>query len=507
MILNIVSVYLFITVLLSMFLASYVQTRSNVSYTRVLLFLCFAVCFYMYGYSMEINAKSVEQVIFWNKIQYIGIPFVSALWLTIALMYTGQFFPIKKLLIIAIFIIPTITFFARFTNGFHHLYFSEVDFDITENRILIIKKMGPIMYLQLIHSLTLVIAAFGILIRAFIKSTKADRMKVRLMLSGSIFAVAGILINISNPFHLNIDFMVIFLPFTCFMVIVAILRYDFLEIKTMARDMAFESSNDGMLLLNMDNRVIDYNEKAKEFFDLMDISLSELVLSDLIEEHKNVSEAFEQENQLVIRLDTEKGIRYYEVLTKRIGDEEGIRQGLFKTIRDVTKTHELNENLRLLAATDELSKLLNRREFIKQSKEMLQDKRYHETYLLMMDLDYFKGVNDKYGHLMGDEVIKGFGEQLKNSFRDTDIVARLGGEEFAVLMKQTTQESAYKKAEEFCHLVEMNKYKFEEETFNITVSIGIARATGELQTIDSLLNKADIALYKAKNKGRNQVYM
>ena len=122
---------------------------------------------------------------------------------------------------------------------------------------------------------------------------------------------------------------------------------------------------------------------------------------------------------------------------------------MLKSIRDVTEERKIQEKLRELATTDSLSGLYNRTEFtyLAQKEFALAKKRNEELSLLMMDLDQFKFINDTFGHAAGDEVIREVGNIIKTSFRKTDIAGRLGGEEFVVVLKNTSLKEAEKAAE------------------------------------------------------------
>jgi len=505
MVFNIISIYMFVTVLFTMFMAAYVHKRSRAQYTRVLLILSVAVCFYTYGYSLELEVTSLKELIFWDKFQYIGIPFISALWLTIALMYTGDFYKREKLFLVLIYTIPLITFIARMTNGSHHLYLKSLESKVLVDRLLLIKELGPLSYLQMVHSLLMMIISVFVFLRALLKSEKAEFAKIVLMLMGTVFAMLGLVVGTFNPCGLYIDFTILALPFTCLAVCISILKYDFFEIRALAREAAFESNRQGMLLLNKAHRIIDYNERAYKIFNEIDVELSE----------EDVSVLFKDKPDILRVLNSQKTSRYdcivsgktkhYEIITEIIGDEKSSGYGFFKTIEDITQDVELNENLRHLAATDDLSGVYSRREFIRLGTELLKDKRHRDTYLLMMDLDNFKRVNDQYGHGVGDEVIREFGDLLKQCFRDTDIIGRLGGEEFAVVMNQVTEESAFQKADKFRMEVQSHIYHLADIKLQVTVSIGMSRAIKKELTLDYLLNQADMALYESKNNGRNQV--
>jgi diguanylate cyclase (GGDEF)-like protein len=164
--------------------------------------------------------------------------------------------------------------------------------------------------------------------------------------------------------------------------------------------------------------------------------------------------------------------------------------------------------LRRLASIDELTGVANRRWFTAMaSRELERCRRFnHQLALLMIDIDHFKRVNDTHGHAVGDEVLKAFTRVLEGNLRSVDLLGRLGGEEFAVVLPEADDSAAAHTAERLRQAVEALQFPFEDGTvLRITTSVGIAilAATGE--TLDSLLARADGALYAAKRQGRNRV--
>lgn len=158
------------------------------------------------------------------------------------------------------------------------------------------------------------------------------------------------------------------------------------------------------------------------------------------------------------------------------------------------------------ASFDFLTKLYNRRKFNSFLEyEISKANRYKEQHLsvLLVDIDYFKNVNDTYGHLVGDNVLQEISKILTVCSRDTDIVARWGGEEFILMLPQTTMEQAFLVAEKLRATVEKHKF---DDVKHITCSIGAAQFHKN-EDKDSLFKRVDEALYKAKNSGRNKVEM
>ena len=169
-----------------------------------------------------------------------------------------------------------------------------------------------------------------------------------------------------------------------------------------------------------------------------------------------------------------------------------------------------HERYRRLASTDSLTGAVNRRKFNKLAEhELGRVQRYRRPLsLLMLDIDFFKRVNDTYGHAAGDEVLKVFYQTCVDTARKTDIVARLGGEEFAILMPETDLNAARKVAERIRHNVELLLIEVEEHNITVTVSIGISSwEQGRFKQVNQMLSAADEALYMAKAQGRNQVVL
>lgn len=168
---------------------------------------------------------------------------------------------------------------------------------------------------------------------------------------------------------------------------------------------------------------------------------------------------------------------------------------------------EKNNELEILATYDSLTELYNRRCFEQNvTNEIIKQKvDYGTTWFLVMDIDNFKEINDEFGHPVGDELLKEFALLLKRQLRKTDIISRIGGDEFAVLLINTTQEDAVIIAEKIRTSVEEGIFTISGRKIKITVSIGISSINEETNTFEEVYKSADMALYNAKLKGKNIV--
>ncbi|MCH4813506.1 GGDEF domain-containing protein [Halomonas neptunia] len=157
--------------------------------------------------------------------------------------------------------------------------------------------------------------------------------------------------------------------------------------------------------------------------------------------------------------------------------------------------------------TDELTGLYNRRHLVNVAFAALTQAKREKTSLsiLLLDLDFFKRVNDTYGHPIGDEVLRQVSERLRQCSRPTDTLGRIGGEEFCLLMPATHTHDALQVAERLRREIESIALKGLELNATPTVSIGVTTSNGGSFTFDELYSFADKALYQAKELGRNRV--
>ena len=181
--------------------------------------------------------------------------------------------------------------------------------------------------------------------------------------------------------------------------------------------------------------------------------------------------------------------------------------GRMLTYCDVTDLVRNAEQLERLATIDSMTGLYNRRHFLTSSDaEWSRFQRYQRPLsMLMVDIDHFKQVNDRYGHAVGDEAIIAAAQACAGGRRQSDIVGRLGGEEFAVLLPETELDQAAIAAERLRVAIAERVLIAHKVHFRVTASIGIAAASVSMSGIDVLMRGADQALYQAKEQGRNCV--
>ena len=173
------------------------------------------------------------------------------------------------------------------------------------------------------------------------------------------------------------------------------------------------------------------------------------------------------------------------------------------------KIEVLYKEVERLSLIDPLTELSNRRSFFTNAHCALQLAIRHQKQLscAMLDIDFFKKVNDTYGHDIGDKVLVAVAKACKKEMRETDFLARFGGEEFCFLFPETDLDGAALIAERIRHSISKLKFAAENNSFSVTASIGVSNFLDLNDTMENMLKRSDDCLYKAKETGRNRIFL
>lgn len=198
-----------------------------------------------------------------------------------------------------------------------------------------------------------------------------------------------------------------------------------------------------------------------------------------------------------------------EEASLRDGDQIKIGRTIMKFITSGNIEAQYHEEIYRLMTIDGLTQVHNKRYFEELlEREVSRSVRYDRQFCVVMaDIDHFKEINDTHGHLAGDAILRQIGRLLQNRVRRDDIVARMGGEEFAILLPEVDLENAQELAESIRSMIESTTFRFEQEVIPVTMSLGVAQWSEGMTSGEQLVKAADIKLYEAKNSGRNKVAM
>jgi diguanylate cyclase (GGDEF)-like protein/PAS domain S-box-containing protein len=288
----------------------------------------------------------------------------------------------------------------------------------------------------------------------------------------------------------------------------------------------FGNINDPFNILDRDYRIIKANEayakmRGKSLEQLIGQRCYEVLQNrDSVCEGCVVEKTFGSGKPLIKEklLSLPSGIkRWVEIYTYPLFDEEGSVSNIIEYTRDITERKNIEEErslllneLRYLSRIDDLTGLLNRRTVIeKLGEEVRRSQRYgSELTLMICDIDYFKKINDTHGHIVGDRILQIIANLFNESLRSTDIIGRYGGDEFLLILPETTIDGAKEIAERIRLSAEDFELQIEgKQTVKFTISLGIAKFNIDEEDINDLIKRTDNALYSAKGAGRNRVYI
>jgi diguanylate cyclase (GGDEF)-like protein len=473
--------------------------RRKVKHVRFFTLLMLVSCIYALGFLLQHLSFDCSELLQGARVQYLGAAFVSPMLLLFILDFCGV--KQRTWLTVSIFIIPVVAVTLVFTYPFDGIYFGESSFT-TDPVPRLIFSGSVFRTIYFIYSYIVMLTAFII---CMIYRSKRDA----LFKKHSIYIIIAMLIpmlgNLLTAFLqlFPIDLTSFFASIMGTIIAYTLLFTEIFQIAPLAREEIVENMQDGFVLIDPSGRFLDANLTAKRLFPELAYASTGLPMADMgtilwDSEGRPAQEFF---------VETESGKRYYRCSADNVM-HKGREICTCITIYDNTSVQELMDEIREMAEHDALTNLLNRRSFCRDAEKKCDEiLRYGgKAFLMMFDIDYFKKVNDTYGHPAGDETLRSVSGTLLQRFRKTDMVCRYGGEEFCVFMLASNEEKATEIAEECRRHIENLLISFEGKTIRITISIGIAEfPSTQAQTLTALISCADEALYKAKSSGRNRV--
>lgn len=428
------NIYLFLSAMITSFFSAYAFIKRGLPVARHLIALSILITIYLFSYIFEINATQIEEMVFWNHIAYLSIPFLPALWVLIALAFTYQKQPLLRWRFL-LFIIPVLTFFIHFTNDFHGWYYTSVTAEPNALYTVMVLGKGWWYYVQMVFNLFSIAFASYVMIRFLKRAEAGVKVIARRLVLTSIFPWIGLtLIILPVTGSTGINFSILMFPISIVLFGSIIANRFFLSIKPTARNEFFEKVEQGILVFNHSNILVDANPYALDIFPEMREFINQ-PLAKLFETYPEFSQ-FEQTVQ--ISNAPFRG-RYYQTHNKRLFDALNHYIGSIFTFVDVTKNIEMLEEMKqnqahieYLGTHDALTQLHNRHYLNQIIAQM--DTILHPLAVIYIDLNRLKEVNDSKGHDAGDEILRQTAQNIQSSIQENDITVRLGGDEFLILI-------------------------------------------------------------------------
>ncbi|HWJ77100.1 MAG TPA: histidine kinase N-terminal 7TM domain-containing protein [Niallia sp.] len=474
--------------------------------------------FYTFGYAFQLLSTTVDQMMFWIHIQYIGIPLAPFIWVVMILQFTGNQRFLTKRTIALLSIGPLYTLSAHFTNEWHHLFYKSMALDYSQGFPLIMLDRGPLFYLHIGYVYSYHLIGIGLLIHIYFKSNRERKKQVALMLIGSLFVFGFPFIHSIGVIKVPIDISPFGLVFSSLFYLWGIYQFNLLKLSPLAMKKVFESINDAVIIFDIDNNLKIYNKSANRLLEplpnkkLIGNSAVKVLshfpsLVQFIERTSEVDSLTTQSMQL-----REK---YYNVHFSFVNGSNNKPIGKMFILHDITEAIKYEESLlqqskqyEYLAHHDVLTGLYNRTYFEEEVKRKLAQSRKKDAALMICDLNFFKEINDVYGHLTGDNVLIFTANCLLENLPNPHILARLGGDEFIMFFEQIeSKEKFIKEINEMRYVFQVNLYKRDGIEIEVVPSIGVAFVGEDGIDYEHLYHTCDTHMYEDKKNIKEQYLM
>jgi diguanylate cyclase (GGDEF)-like protein len=443
------------------------------------------------------------------KLSYVAIALVPVLWFVFAIGFTRRQKHLSRRLLNFVGALPAVSVGLAMTNEWHGLLWAELGLIEMQGYVGLTWSGGPWLYVQAFYAYALVGVATTILAYG-LSDTGGAAKPVAGVIMAPLIVSAATFVDLAawNPAPW-FDFTTPGFALAALTLNYAVLETGVMDNIPVLRHRVVEQLTEGVVVVSGSGRIIDINQAA-----LTILGMSPMVL------HQHIDDFLPNLNVAAL---VSGAHGYHEVaLQGRSYDVTGSRldptdpaSDVVLTFRDVTVRRDAElalrnaqQELRKLAHTDSLTGLHNRRLFMNRMEEEIQRVQRYDSCLsvVMLDLDHFKQVNDGHGHDAGDRVLQAVADRLVLVKRASDVAARVGGEEFALLLPQTDHAGAMHLAQRLRSAIEaIDTVAVMGTRVTVTASFGLATVTGNAGDPTTILKRADDALYQAKRGGRNQV--
>lgn len=494
---------------LSLFLSffTYFKLRANPG-AKPFLVVTILSSVFSFLYVFEITSTTLEDIKFWLSLEYLVMPFIPAFILLMCFEYVGR--KLHSWVYHVIFSVPCITIFMHATNELHNLYYTSVKLRTDTPFPIVTFEYGVFFYFHSLYLFLCFVISIITLLPQLKRGVFIFRMQIITMIAGLIFPI------VANYFYLNdlspygIDLGPVSMSLSFIFHTLALLSFKMFNVVPIYRGTVFERMKEGVIVLNNDDVILDYNQAMTLIIPTLTMSFIGKPLRLVVSGNKRLDEVIVHGEDCDYEMIKDGRGSHFQVQFSNVTDRNNTRiVAKIISFVDITEKIQLQEKLKELASIDGLTQVFNRSFFMNQSEEHLKRLVTGERVsLIMFDIDHFKKVNDTFGHEAGDLVLSHVAKVAKSILNGTNIIGRYGGEEFVIMLPNTSLEEAYSLSNSLRVKVSESPILIKNTRIQVTLSLGVS--TEQIASDDNidkmireLMNKADQALYKAKRKGRN----
>ncbi|WP_461208846.1 histidine kinase N-terminal 7TM domain-containing diguanylate cyclase [Desulfocurvus sp. DL9XJH121] len=495
------------------FLSAYCGSRFKTPGAKAYALLMASITAYTLGYALELHSGTLEGIRTALRLEYLGIPFIPAFWMILAIRYAEPGMSIPRGLYAAILVIPVLTVVLHWTNARHHLFYASLAVNDSGPFPLADITRGVWYHVNLYYTNISVLVGNVIFLKMALQTVGPYRKQAGSLFAASLLPWVGNFIYQMGFTPYGMDIVPFALALSGTIMAWGLFRFRIFRFVPIARDTIFDLMRDPVIVLDDTNHIADFNPAAATVFPELDRTVfgeaAALVLAAYPDLLALVRQGRDGQGALHIQGPDEAQVFELSVIPIRTRTQR--RVGRAMILHDITGRQQLLDLLSELANVDGLTGAYNHRHLMTLAREELtRAKRYqHPLTVVLADLDHFKKINDTHGHQAGDQVLKSVVQVCRNNLRSHDIFGRYGGEEFVMVLPETRPEDGKRIVERMRSELAARSIVLDEGEITVTASFGMSgydcdAAQGE-DTLHELLKQADQALYQAKRQGRNRI--
>ncbi|OME76911.1 hypothetical protein BK120_27610 [Paenibacillus sp. FSL A5-0031] len=367
---------------------------------------------YTFGYAFEIVSTDLEHIRFWLRIEYLGIPFGTILWIIMVLQYTGRQALVRKWVVALLMIVPSITFVAHYTNDWHHLFYKSMTLNYSEGFPLVTTEKGPLYKLHVYYSYSFFVVGMGLMVEMFLKATSRMKKQIAFMIIGSWGPFGFTLIYLSNVIYMPIDISPFGFIFSGIFYMWGIYQFNMLRLAPLALQKVFASMQDAVIIFDLENTLTSFNQSSKQVIKGINNKWIGLPAAQVFLQYPLLLEKIMQGPSLnsKVQISGRADEPYYNVHMSLISDKNQKPVGKMFLLSDVTEMVRSEE--RLLDNARQLSEL-----------NMFKDRMFsvvaHDirdplaVLINLMELmeDELQGSGGEH-----EEIVHEMGQQIENTF-------------------------------------------------------------------------------------------
>jgi diguanylate cyclase (GGDEF)-like protein/PAS domain S-box-containing protein len=464
------------------------------------------------GYIFQLVSQTLDQKLFWNNVQFIGAVLAPMFYAWFVYQYSKKKIHLSNPIKVLFILIPIGILALIWTDQWHGLFriaphlvagvpFSALKF-----------VDGSAFVLYPLYGYSYLLAATVLMLANILSESRIYRTQAIIVLIGIWIPWITTIVTMLNfvPLLLH-DVTPLTFGVSNLVISWGLFRYKLFEIVPIARTTLFEQMQEGVIVLDRNLRVVDFNPVAQEIFqtDLQQALARpmDLLSSEFADVISNLSP---ERPASTLKLGAANDPHYYEITKSALQDHRQELVGYLCVLRDITERKLFEEHLKQISITDDLTGLYNRRHFNElANREVELFKRHQRPFaMILFDLDNFKAINDNFGHSAGDQILRAVARLCIQNFRSYDFIARYGGDEFIILQSETDAAQAQYTAQRLLDMISNNPIQTTKGEIEISISIGITIFNGNPDmTFDRLYDQVDAAMYQAKKNGRSQIFI